>query len=501
MQLSKDSIHSIQHAEVPSPDYFQLPEKVLQFGTGVLLRGLPDYYIDRANKQGVFNGRVVVVKSTGGDVLAFEEQDSLFAHCIYGIRNGQMVKDHVINASISRVLSAKDHWTEILRCARDPQMQVVISNTTEVGISFINESVHAQPPVSFPGKLLAFLLERYNAFKGDGTKGMVIVPTELVPDNGMKLRDILVQLADANALEVDFKSWLTTANHFCSSLVDRIVPGRLPQVRKEEMESMLGVTDNLMIISEPYSLWAIESRSEQVKETLSFYRTDKSVHIVPDITIFRELKLRLLNGSHTLCCGLAYLAGFDTVRQAMEDGVVPQFMSQLMHEEIIPAITSDQIPESSAAAFAADVLDRFRNPFIEHQLLSITLQYSSKMAMRNVPILKRYVQQFNAIPERVAVGLAAHILFLKGRLQDDGKYYGQRNGQPYPITDDNADFYAACWKSEQPAAVVSQVLANEKIWGSSLLSIDGLAEKVNLYLEMLIKEGPAAVIRARTYKA
>ena len=472
----------------------------MQFGTGVLLRGLPDYFIDKANKRGIFNGRVVVVKSTGGDVAEFEEQDNLFTHCIYGIREGQVVEERVVNASISRVLSAKDHWNAILRCAHDPQIQAVISNTTEVGITFVSESVHAQPPSSFPGKLLAFLLERYTAFGGDRDRGLVIVPTELIPDNGPKLRDILMRLAKENGLDSDFLSWLTTCNHFCSSLVDRIVPGKLPPAQKEQIESMLGISDNLMIISEPYCLWAIESGNDRVKEVLSFFRADDGVHIVPDITMFRELKLRLLNGTHTLCCGLAYLAGFDTVRQSMEDKDVPVFMSRLMHEEIIPAIVSDDLSETSADAFASAVLDRFRNPFIEHRFLSITLQYSSKMAMRNIPILQRYVQRFGKIPECIAIGLAAHILFLKGTLRDDGKYYGVRGGQPYAITDDNAAFYAECWTSGNTGSVVTRVLANEKIWGINLLSIEGLAEKVNLYLEMLIKDGPAAVIRGRAGK-
>nr|GFC87594.1 hypothetical protein [Tanacetum cinerariifolium] len=207
---------------LPTPAAFELPEKVLQFGTGVLLRGLPDFLIDQANRQGVFNGRVVVVKSTdGGDATAFERQDNLYTVCVRGVEDGQTVSQDVVCASISRVLSAKSQWAQVLQVATSPDLQVVLSNTTEVGIVLDeSEDLRATPPRSFPGKLLAVLLVRYEAFGGAADKGLVIVPTELIPDNGTKLRGILRELADRAGLAADFINWLETANTVCNSLVD-----------------------------------------------------------------------------------------------------------------------------------------------------------------------------------------------------------------------------------------------------------------------------------------
>src|SRR5690242_963719 len=192
MILNKDNLKKIPAAAgwiMPDSSLFELPEKVLQFGTGVLLRGLPDYFIDKANRDGIFNGRIVVVKSTGkGDGSAFDRQDNLYTLCIRGIGNGKQVEENIVCSAISRVLTATGHWKEILQCARNPELRVIISNTTEAGIQWVDEDIHLLPPASFPGKLLSFLYERYQAFNGAADSGMVIVPTELIPGNGELLK-------------------------------------------------------------------------------------------------------------------------------------------------------------------------------------------------------------------------------------------------------------------------------------------------------------------------
>jgi tagaturonate reductase len=285
---------------VPGAHLFELPEKVLQFGTGVLLRGLPDFYIDKANKQNVFNGRIVVVKSTGSDVDEFAKQDGLYTQCIEGVIDGNEVKEYVVNASISKVLSAKTDWNEIMRYAESADIQIIISNTTEVGIILkADDDIYAESPESFPAKLLAFLHHRFQHFNGSEESGMVMVPTELIVNNGTQLKDILVELATINKLDKKFIEWLTTANDFCNSLVDRIIPGSLKKQTQKKFEATAGYEDDLTIMSEPYSLWAIESSSKKTRDILSFYKADKSVIIAPDINKYRELKLRLLNGTHT----------------------------------------------------------------------------------------------------------------------------------------------------------------------------------------------------------
>jgi tagaturonate reductase len=497
MILSRQAIRQIKTkaAQVPPDSYFDLPEKVLQFGTGVLLRGLTDYFIDKANKQGIFNGRIVVVKSTDtGDASGFDKQDNLYTICVKGLEDGKKREEYIINASISRVLSAKNNWKEILACATNPDIELIISNTTEVGIVLVNENIHASPPASFPGKLLAFLYERFKFFNGDTDKGMVIIPTELLPNNGDKLLLILLELAAFNKLEQPFINWLKEDNTFCNSLVDRIVPGKLSSAQQQETETILGYEDELMLMSEIYRLWAIEPDTEKVKHVLSFSRVDDGVIIAPDIHLYRELKLRLLNGSHTLSCGLAHLAGFTLVREAMQDSAFSSYIKTLMMEEITPAITDKILTTEVAIDFANKVLDRYRNPFMEHKWLSITLQYSSKMRMRDVPIMLNYFDRFGKTPAYIALGFAAHILFMKSEKNADGNYYGMVNGKNYLIQDSNADYYAEKWK--KPQTIVKTILSNTDLWGNDLSTLPGFMEAVTVKLKLLEEKGGATVVKA-----
>lgn len=498
MRLQKVSIGSIKEwkqLHKPESAIFELPEKVLQFGTGVLLRALPDFIIDKANNNNNFNGRIVVVKSTSvGSTNAFAEQDGLYTVCVTGIQNGNKVEENRIVSSISRVLSAASEWDKILNCGTYPGMQIIISNTTEVGLVLMEDDILQRPPISFPGKLLAFLYHRFQYFNGDMEKGMVIIPTELLPDNGKILASIVLALAHQNNLDSTFINWLTNSNHFCSSLVDRIVPGKLPFAKQEIIEKVLGYTDELMINSEPYYLWAIESDSEKVKEILSFAKGNSNVVIAADINKFRELKLRLLNGSHTFSCGLAHLAGFTTVKEAMEDVAFVNYISQLMSKEIIPSICTRDISKAEAEAFASHVKDRFSNTFIEHKWLSITMQYSSKMATRNVFVIQQFLDIFKDCPDKMALGMAAHILYMKGTEGADGKYYGYANDQQYWINDNNAAFYSTAWKQDKLEDVVTTILENENIWSCNVGLLKDFKSRVIDWLNVLINKGAKSAL-------
>ncbi|HET8829686.1 MAG TPA: tagaturonate reductase [Pelobium sp.] len=485
MNLNRKALSSISkhNVEVPEASLFNLPEKVLQFGTGVLLRGLPDYFIDKANRQGIFNGRVVVVKSTDyGTTKEFDQQDCLYTLRIKGFENGEAVAKDIISSAISRVLTASSQWEQILDVAASPDLSVVISNTTEVGIVLEQDNIQSSPPLSFPGKLLAVLYHRFKTFNGAPNKGLVIVPTELIVDNGTKLTEVLFALAKQNNLAVDFIEWLKNHNEICNSLVDCIVPGKPAKEELANTESELGYKDDLLIMSEVYRLWAIQG-NEKTKEKLSFAKADKGVVITPDIDLHRELKLRLLNGTHTLTCGLAFLAGCDTVKSAMDDKAVETYIANLMRSDIAKAIPY-QVTEEQTNEFAGNVLDRFRNPYINHQWLSISANYSSKLKMRVLPVLFNYAETFDRVPKLIAVGFAAYIRFMKPVLQKDDKFYGEVNGQQYLINDTKADHLAMLWKNH-PENIVEMILSDVSLWGNSLTEIPDFCQAVASYLSAM----------------
>ncbi|SFE70338.1 tagaturonate reductase [Thermoflexibacter ruber] len=451
-----------------------LPEKVLQFGTGILLRGLPDFFIDKANKAGIFQGKIVIVKSTSGGTDDFQKQDGLFTTCIRGIQNGQVVSENIINESISRVISANDNWNDILMIAQSIDLQVVISNTTEVGIQYVEESIFAKPPTSFPAKLTAVLYKRFK----NQLDGLVIIPTELIPDNGLKLKNIVLQLIEFNHLGEEFKNWVEKENSFCNSLVDRIVTNVTP-----EISHSLPYQDALAIQTEPYRLWAIQG-DKKVKEVLSFAQVDEGVIIAENIDYYRERKLRLLNGTHTISVCKGYLKGFNTVYECMQDAEMQHFIKNVMLEEIAPTVLAQdfkhlQPTKADLEKFAYEVLDRFGNPHIVHYLLSITLQATSKMKMRNIPTILRYYQQFGKAPHLMAEGFKAYLLFMRVVKEENGKFYGKRGADFYLIQDDYASYFAEKWKNiatEDTQAVnqvLHQIYNDADFWGTDLTKVQG----------------------------
>jgi tagaturonate reductase len=398
---------------------FPSEEKVIQFGTGVLLRGLPDYFIHNANQQGVFNGSIVVIKSTNnGGVDEFSDQDSLFTHCVRGIYNGSNVDRCLVNTSISRVLIAASDWNEIRALAISSSIEIIISNTTEAGMVLDEkDTINNVAPNSFPGKLLCLLFERWKNFNGDLNKGWVILPTELVPDNGIFLKNLLNQLAQILDLPTEFLAWMNEANDFCNTLVDRIVPGKVGDEELSQLENQLGYKDNLLITSEPFALWAIETSNLSTIEKLSFSKTDESIVIAPSILKFRELKLRLLNGTHTFTCAVAILAGFETVIEAMLNPNFKKFITQLMHEELIPCVVSETISKEDALKFSDKVLERFANPYIDHKWNSIALNFEEKMKMRNGYLMEKFASNNDKASTFMSIGFAAFVVFMENKHQ------------------------------------------------------------------------------------
>ncbi len=467
-----------------------LTEKVLQFGTGVLLRGLCDFFIDKANREGIFNGSIVIVKSTQGETNEFQQQDNLYTVCVRGLEKGNTIEEDYIVESVSRVLSAQQEWDEILKTAENQELKIVVSNTTEVGLQYVEESIDADPPSSFPAKLTAWLHHR---FKVNATE-VVVIPTELIVDNGAVLKELVLRHVEANKLGADFKAWLHKEVYFCSSLVDRIVPGK---PRGEELNALferLGYEDHLCTIAEVYRLWAIEG-GEHVKNILSFHEADSGVKVEKNIEKYRELKLRLLNAPHTLLSGMAFLSGFETVKDMLNDEMMEKYITILMLTELGPSIPID-LDNKTTQRYGREVIDRFRNPYLKHQWISITFQYTMKMKMRAIPLLFQYYKVFETVPQYFTRCFAAYLLFMKSVKVENEKYYGELNGQYYPVNCDAAPFFHEIWAGNSYNEIVTKALSNKDLWGSDLTELKGFAENVETHLCNMIHAGVREVAAA-----
>ena len=500
-RLNKQALPALAaqtQALLPNAEIFNLPEKVLQFGAGGFLRAFADYFIDHANRRGRFNGRIVVVQSTGGsrgDTL--REQEGLFTVCVQGLEKGVAVENYTVVASISRTLAAQEEWAQVLLCAANADLELVLSNTTEVGIAFdAQDALTLNPPRSFPGKLTAFLYERFKHFRGAADKGLIIIPCELVDNNADLLREIVLQLALQWQLGEAFTQWLTQANRFCNSLVDRIVPGTPAQETLQQHGQKLGYEDQLLTSAEIYSLWAIQG-DDAIRQRLTFVPANPPIIVTHDITPYRERKVRILNGTHTFSVPAAFLLGNRIVLDNMKHPLTSQFIERMIFDEIVPSLEVDR---ESASAFAREVLERWRNPFLQHKLIDITLHSTSKMRARNVPTIVRYHEKFKKAPPLLAFGFAAYLFFMRGVEKQNGKIYGRNGDELYPINDEQAEYFYEVWQRVQnPDAaalerLVKTVCSNESLWGTSLASLTGFVAAVSFGLKNMAHAGMAQAL-------
>jgi tagaturonate reductase len=472
-------------------ELIQLPEKVIQFGTGILLRALVDYLIDKANKKNFFNGRAVIVKSTGNSVDEFINQDNLYTVLEKGTFNGKSFEQKNVIACISRVLPARQQWKQVLQCAADPDIEIVVSNTTEAGLTFEEEIINNEAPKSYPGKLMAYLWQRYKVFNGDEGKGMIVLPTELVSNNGKLLKKFVLQHASNNNLPEQFTNWISNNNHFCNTLVDRIVPGKSEKDDVINWNDKLKYMDRLHTTAEPYLLWAIEG-DDYIKQKLSFIEADKRAVVAESIEGFKEQKLRILNGSNTTVVAPAYLAGLNTVHETVTDSLFTAFTQQLIDHEILPTIIKEY---PTADAFAKEVMDRFRNPFVRYPLLNIALQYSGKMNNRNAATFIRYYKTFNKYPPLLSIGLASFFLFYTPAGKENDAYYGLRSDERYLYRDEHVIFLCSNlqgmdWHDTIAGEkAVLTIMNNDKIFTSELATPPGLAKMIAELCRQLLEEG------------
>jgi len=474
------------------------PERVLQFGAGVFLRGFVDWMIDGMNRKGLFLGRVVVVASTNPKtVAALHEQNGAFTHLARGIENGRLVEDKRIITSISRGIDPYDQFDDYLDCAHNPDLRFIVSNTTEAGIVYREEDKQGdRPPRSFPAKLTLLMFERYKAFAGDLSKGFVVLPCELIERNGDILKKIVLQTAANWGLGADVMEWIESANVFANTLVDRIVTG-YPRDEIQAFNQLDGYVDDLFNTSELFHLWVIEGPAALARE-LPLREAGFNVVFSDDMTPYRDRKVRILNGAHTATVLAAYQAGENLVGDCMKDPVIRDFMTSAIYDEVIPTLT---LPKGELDSFAAAVFERFRNPYIKHALLSISLNSVSKYRARVLPSVERYLAAKNELPPRLTFSLAALITFYRGTRIIDGALIGHRGSEEYRVQDDPAvlETFVRLW-SECDGSVAAlrkltnAVLEREDWWGSNLSLMSGLPQAVSAHVESILRRGMRATI-------
>ncbi|MDR1445240.1 MAG: tagaturonate reductase [Treponema sp.] len=485
------------------------PDRVLQFGEGNFLRGFAGWQIDILNEKTAFNGNVVVIQPRnreGSQGALINAQRGLYTTVLRGLAEGRPAEEFRLVRSFSRCINPYTQFDEYLGCAENPELRFVLSNTTEAGIAYREgEGPEDRPQVSFPGKVTAFLYRRYEYFRGDPAKALVFIPCELIDRNGDTLRRIVERIASEWKLGEGFLRWLG-ACVFCNTLVDRIVSG-FPREEAEALWEKLGYRDELLTAGELFYLWVIEPPKPGVQPwdyRKEFPLEEAGLNVIwtGNLEFYRTRKVRILNGAHSSTALAAYLYGLDTVDQCTAEPPVSRFMRQALFDEIIPSIE----PGGSGTAheelvrFAEETLERFANPFIKHQLLSISLNSVSKFKARVLPSILSYLKKYGKAPGALCCSLAALIVFYRGN-PGGGGMEGRRAGEPYPIKDDQNILrrFAALWAaldgvSGSPALLVHEVLSCRDWWGEDLSAYPAVEDAVTMALETILRDGIAAAL-------
>ena len=427
------------------------PEKVMQFGEGNFLRAFVDYFFDVSNEKVGYNGKVVLVQPIAqGLTDLINQQEGLYTLYLRGNEKGVKVDDKRVISSVSRCINPYQDWDKVLEFAKSDDLDIIVSNTTEAGM----------------------------------------LSCELIDNNGKELLKCVNQYIDDWKLPEDFRAWVNNENIFCSTLVDRIVPGRIRDAEEvKRLNEENGYEDPLMDVGEVFGVWVIEG-PESLENRLPFKAAGLPVHVVPDVTPYKKRKVRILNGAHTGFVLGAYLAGFDIVRDCMNDDVIRGFMNKMLYDEIVPILPLDQ---EDCKNFAAAVQDRFNNPFVNHELMSISLNSTSKWKARNMPSFLEYVNENKALPPCLTMSLAAYIAFYSNDIQelsDKGLVCKRPKGNTYLISDDRwaLEFYYA-HKDDTPEALVHAVLTNEQMWDQDLTKVPGLEDAVVKGFRMIREKG------------
>lgn len=462
--------------------YGNYPEKILQFGEGNFLRAFTDWMIDKANRDGIYEGSIVLCQPIAQGLKdIINAQDGIYTLAMRGSQNGKPVESIEVITSVSRCINPYEDYDALISLAKSPDLEVVISNTTEAGIAYHEgDKLTDKPPVSFPAKVTTFLYHRYLAFNGAMDKGLLFLPVELIDNNGGELKRIVTKYAKEWGLEEDFLNWLANANEFTSTLVDRIVTG-YPRDEISYFEEKLGYEDKIIDTSEIFNLWVIEG-DKKWADKLPIHKTDANVIWTDDVKPYKKRKVRILNGAHTSTVLAAYLSGYDIVLDFMKDETIKSFMNHVIYDEVIPTL---DLPEQELKEFAEAVNDRFANPYIKHKLLDISLNSCSKFNARCLPSLLQYVQDKHELPKYLCFSLAAFIKFYQGEMTEEGYIGTRKDGTKYPVRDDEAvlAFFSSAWKSGDSRQAAKAVLSHTEFWsGMDLTTIDGLLECIEKYL-------------------
>jgi tagaturonate reductase len=471
--------------EIPPSSLLHAPETILQLGWGKFMRGFVPDFVQLANANGRYRGRILAVqRESDHRSTAAANQDTLYTLIHRGVEGGQPVQIKRVIGSVSRLLVADRQWGNIEAAVGKRELRVILSNATETGLQFDPaDRFDSRPPRSFPGKLTRLLFARWKGLHGQDAD-VAVIPTELVLNNGPLLHGLVMEQARAWELDEVFLDWLQSSVHVASTLVDRIVVGTpRAELLAEECEAV-GYRDDLLTCCEPYYLFAIQA-DEFTRRHFPMHPATPNVQFVDDLSPYRQRKLRLLNGPQMVLSTLGTLLDFSIVFEAVKDSQVGPFTEQTLSREIIPAMGPEE--EAVNSDYARECYQRISNPTIEHRLQGIRVDLTTKNAIRLFPSVRDFLVRRNKLPSRLLFTVAATLATaLHTQLQDV-----------------HADYIVTRWSatdsgsSESCLAFTCDVLARLSESTHEELNVEAIAPEVADLFMQIRRDGLRAVLARR----
>lgn len=463
------------------------PIKILQFGEGNFLRCFIEWIIQHMNNEGVINSDVCVVQPLEfGRVDALKEQDGLYTVILEGLNEGKSISQKEVIDVIGDLINPYTEYDKYLKYAQSTDLKYVISNTTEAGITLDEtDTDFSKTPKTYPGKLLALLKARYDFFGGSKESALNLIPCELIDYNGENLKHTLVELAKIKGFDEKFISWLSCDCHYFNTLVDRIVPG-YPRDDVQRFQEELGYVDNNMVKGEIFHLWVIEDH-HSLQEEFPCDKASLNVKFVESFKPYKERKVKILNGSHTCMVPVSYLYGIDTVRETMENEVMNKFVRKFIFDEVVPTIN---LPHDDMVNFANSVLERYLNPYVRHELMSIALNSITKYKTRILPSVIENLEK-RIFPKCALFSLSSLICF----------YFGSRGEEKINLSD-NKEFldlfeeYKSKYDGTKESCdlIVRDFLGMINHWEYDFSKHEDVVEYVSNYTYLILKDGMKVVL-------
>ncbi|MBE6592138.1 MAG: tagaturonate reductase [Ruminococcaceae bacterium] len=478
----RSHMKAINFKTYPKTDH---PIRILQFGQGNFLRAFADDFIDQLNLKELFDGSVLAVKTTTrGTLDDFKDQNCLYTLCTRGIKNGEILNASRIVECIHGVFSTNDEPEKLARAAVIPTLQIVISNTTEAGITLEENDCYEPMPLSFPAKLCKLLYLRFCSYGGASDKGLYIIPTELIESNGDKLKECIITQARLWRMGEGFEAWINSCCHFYNTLVDRIVSG---YPKNNEVFRALGYTDPLCDVCEPFGLWVLQG-DESLKDVLPLHKAEPPAVFCDDITPYRDRKVRILNGAHTSFSPLGVIMGLETVKDCIDHPDLKLFLEKLLETEIKPYV---KLPKDQVDGFTASVIERFSNPYLDHAIIGICLNSVSKFKARLLDSFKDYYNDKKAVPKLICFSFAALLRFYSVNEENVGT---TDKNKTYTAKDNEDVLRKMRQYSSLPTEEYVKKAASEKdFWGMDLSSYPDFVSKVACHLEAIKKNAAKAL--------